>query len=691
MALAKRPAHYDAFGKKHDLPMHSQTWQSAPRMRPVTIFRKRRLVGVLLVLTVVYLFIKYLPTDVPSVALRTDSRTGRSQGRPFALDLASKQNSDRAASEALGAKQLYDGPVKFYHLAGSLRPHLYKEDDGKEDVLFTLYDLRSAASLTGLACEMAAYNKVNVHMGLLTPSDVSIEEIMSVIGIIVDGCPIFWHDARPDYNSRSSEDRQAVVVKAAISHMHATLKPSVVVIDQQQASNTRFKMALQDKLNSLWTPLSILPNDALTSMSWITSLDGKGLTLMNQNQIDIIIRPYKESAGSLIRLLESIKSAHYAGLPLPRITVELPHTVDPFALHYIENFRWLHDSPKSESKLILRRRIDNGKLSPALATLRTLESFYPPTTPNSHVLILSPDVELSPSYLQYLYFLTLTYKYGSSGKRITGSLMGISLDLPSYSLDNQTPFLASAINPPQSQPLLLHQTPSSIATLYFGDHWVELQNYISLRLRHDPDLTQTINNSPESKISPTHPHPAWLKPAQELMRARKTYILYPSFATSPDKKLLTIHTESTQAPEEFWKDPNPNSQSQASASDTINNHIPLPPLDDSDSDSTVLIADGPTHSPNAPHANMNHEPATAQSSSSIPQSLQSLLNLKDHETLPNDTVLPLFSATGHPTDHEISRADSEAYGDRVSLELGGCKSLEERDEKIMGRLEYLFC
>ncbi|KAK5100922.1 hypothetical protein LTR70_001040 [Exophiala xenobiotica] len=676
---------------KHDLPMHSQTWQSAPRMRPVTIFRKRRLLGVLLVLAVVYLFIKYLPTDVPSVAHRTDSRTGRSQGRPFALDLAPKQNSGNTASEALGANQLYDGPVKFYHLAGSLRPHLYKEADSQENVLFMLYDLRSAASLTGLACEMAVYNSMNVHMGLLTPSDVSIEEIMAVTGVTVDGCPIFWHDARPDYNSRSSLDRQAVVVKAAIRHMHATLKPSVVVIDQQQASNIRFTKALQDKLNSLWTPLTILPNDALTSISWITSLDGKGLALMNQNQIDTIIQPYKESAGSLIRLLESIKSAHYAGLPLPRITVELPHTVDPFALHYIENFRWPQDSPISESKLILRRRIDDSKLSPTLATLRTLESFYPPTTPNSHVLILSPDVELSPSYLQYLYFLTLTYKYGSAGKRITGSLMGISLDLPSYRLDNQTPFLASNQPQPQSQPLLLHQTPSSTATLYFGDHWVELQNYISLRLRHDPDLTQTINNSPESKISPNHP--AWLKPAQELMRARNTYILYPSFATTPGKKLLTIHTESTQAPEEFWKDPNPRSQSQSqsqpSTSDTTKNHnIPPPPHDDSNSDSTILTATADdTHNPDAPNANMDHEPAQ----SSIPQSLQTLLGLKDHETLPTDTELPLFSATGHLTDRDTSRAGAAAYGDRVSLELGGCRSLEKRNEMMIGQLEYLFC
>lgn len=634
----------------------------------MTIFRKRRLLILLAVLASVYLFIRYLPTDVPSVAERIDSRTGRSQGRPVAFDLAEKKTSDKTSSKALGPEQLYDGPVKFYHLASSLRPHLYKKEHAKDNVLLMLYDLRSAASLTALACDMALYNTTNVHLGLVTMHDASVEDIMSVVGSRVEDCPIFWHDARPDYNSQSSPARQAIVVKAAVSHMHATLKPSVVMIDQQQASNTPFRTVLQDKLNSIWTPLSIIPSNAPDTIAWLASLDGSGLALLNLNQIDIVIQPYKQSAGSLIRLLESIRSAHYAGLPMPRITVQLPHTIDPFALHYLENFRWPHDSPTSPGKLILRRTIDDTKLNPATATLRTLESFYPPTTPNSHVLVLSPDAELSPEYLQYLYFLTLTYKYGSAGKRITGSLMGISLDLPKHILDDQTQFIASHV--PASQPLLLHQTPSATATLYFGDKWVELQNYISLRLKHDPTLSLTIPNSPESTISSDHP--AWLKLAWELMQMRNSYILYPAFADKPEKRLVTIHTESHQSPEEFWKEP------QRPADDAI------PSLDGS----TILSATGDDASAvplAAPHANMHHESARSS------LSLLSLLGLKGRDTLPSDTDVPLFSATGHPTDRDTSRTASETYADKISLELGGCKSLGEREDEIVGQLEYLFC
>lgn len=663
MALAKRPAApYDGL-KKHDLPLHSQTWQSAPRMRPATIFRKRRLFVALVALVVVYLFIKYLPTDVPSVSQRIDSRTGRSQGRPVVPDLASKKSGDETAGGTLSAKQLYDGPVKFYRLASSLRPHLYNEKEDRDSVLFMLYDLQTAASFTGVACEMALYNKTNVHMGLMTTRDASIEDIMSVSGLKVEDCPISWHDARPDYNSKSSPARQAVVIKAAVSHMHTTLKPSVVIIDQRQASNTHFKTALQEKLDSVRTPLSIIPNDAHTSMSWITTLDGKGLSLLNQNQIDIIIQPYKQSAGSLIRLLESIKSAHYTGLPLPRITVELPHTIDPFALRYLENFHWPHDSPISQSKLILRRRIDNNKLTPAIATLRTLESFYPPTTPASHVLVLSPDVELSPSYLQYLYYLTLTYKYGNPGLQITSSLTGISLDLPEHTLDNKTPFLTG--KEPQSA-LTLHQSPSAHAALYFGDHWVELQSYASLRLSNDPSLSLTVPNSIESTISPAHP--SWLQLSSELLQLRNNYILYPAFADIPGKKLITIHTESTQSPEEFWTEP------------TRPTPDSIPLLEDSDT--SILTGD---HEHPDLHANMLPEPTSST------QSIQSLLNLKGRETLPDSKDIPLFSAAGHATDWDMSRTESEAYADKVSLELGGCRSLGERDDEIIGRLEYLFC
>ena len=642
-------------------------------MPPVTIFRKRRVLIILVVLTVLYFFVKYLPTDVPSVGDRIDSRTGRSQGRPFPVSHAPKQDGDTSASDTIGATQLYDGPVKFYHLAGSLRPHLYKKAHGRDNVLFMLHDLRGAASLTGLACEMALHNRTNVHMGLVAPHDVSIQEIMSIIGIKIEDCPIFWHDARPDYNSKSSPNRQAIVVKSAISHMHAALKPTVVMVDEEQASNGIFGGALQDKLRSIWTPLSVVPSDALTSMSWVAGLDGGGLSLLNQNQIDIIIQPYQHSAGSLIRLLESIKSAHYSGLPFPRITVELPQEIDPYALKYIENFRWPHDSPLSESKLILRRRIDDSKLSPAIASLRTVESFYPPTTSNSHVLVLSPDVELSPSYLQYLYLLTLTYKSGNPGKRITNSLMGISLDLPSHSLDNHTPFTVTTT--PQIQPLLLHQTPSSTATLYFGHHWTDLQTYISYRLRSDLTLTKTLTSTPESSISPTHP--AWLKLAQEIMQAQNTYILYPAFAKTPEKNLVTIHTESTQSPEEFWKDPRP----------ITSESIKIPPLN---ANSSVLSADEPetpvhTVQAQAPHANMAHE------STQSPFSLQSLLGLKHREQLPYDIDLPIYSVTGHLTDTDTSRSNSKAYADKLSLELGGCKDLDHRDDKSIGRVEYLFC
>ena len=51
-------------------------------MRSWAVFRRRRILLALLALLAVYLFVKYIPTDVPSVAHRTDSLTGQSWARP---------------------------------------------------------------------------------------------------------------------------------------------------------------------------------------------------------------------------------------------------------------------------------------------------------------------------------------------------------------------------------------------------------------------------------------------------------------------------------------------------------------------------------------------------------------------------------------------------------------------------------
>jgi len=637
-------------------------------MRSWSFFRRKRALVAVLVLCGIYFFIKYLPTDVPPVGSRIDPRTGQPQGHPVDLTSTSKQGkSGRPAVKESGSPvdQTYDGPVRFYQLAHSLRPHLRRVEGDNDNVLFLLRDLRTATSLLPLACEMANHNRSQVHVAVMTLRENSIEEIKAVSGTEATDCPIFWHDARPDYNSLSSLNRQTIVVQSALGHLVAALQPSVALIDQQQAQEPRFRDTIQSKLDSMRVPLNIVRNDAIRSMSWVAGLAGQSLSLLNHVQIDIVITPYQHSAGSLLRLLESVQRADYSGVAIPRITIELPQHVDDFALKYLEHFRWPGDREAGQSKLILRRRLDAAQMSPAAASLRTLESFYPPAWPHSHVLLLSPDVELVPEYLQYLIYMTLEYKYGSKGQNMTTKMMGISLDLPERRLDDKHPFVDPSAFPLAT--IFWSQSPSSTAALYFGDKWVELQDWLTLRMQHDHELKKTVKSLSNS-ISGRHP--AWLVHAQELMLVQNYYFLYPGFSHDSDFKLATVHNELHQEPEEFVD----KLQHESSGRSSI-----LPATEDDD----VLTGEEVVVH--------NHDHVISNPAVSLAALLLGKQRALDREQLPQDSALPMFSSDGQMTDENLSEMDKNAFAERVSLELGGCATLEDRDERKNNGIEYLFC
>lgn len=664
MAFAKRSAAYsNGLDKKYDgdAAPNGQQWQPSIRMRPWTTVRKRRIFVAIVVVGLIYLFFKNIPTDVPSVGRRIDPLTGLSQARmPNSVSSTPQSKGPDAGING----EVYDGPVKFYELADTLRSHSHSLDThGKENVVFVLYDLRSAASLTALACEMGLHNRTRVHMVLVCPQENAVSEIVAVAGIRPQDCPITWHDARPDHNSQSSLPRRITAIQIAIGHVHNYLKPVAVLIDEQQTKNSHVTATLRSRLDLSWTPLSVVPNNALTSMNWITTLDARSLSLLNQNQIDIVITPYRSSSGSLIRLLESIRSAHYHNLPLPRITVDIPPDVDSFALSYLEYFRWPSEVPISSNKLTLRRRLKRSTFSPPLASLHTLESFYPQTYPLSHVLVLDPDVELSPDYFSYLYYLALDYKYGSKGQNITDVLMGISLDVSPNPPTEQ----------PKNSPLLLSQSSTNSATLYFGDRWIELQDYLSLRLDHDPDLTKTISTTATKSESKSPDSPAWLKPATELMRARNYYMLHPTFqGISSNTRLVTKHTESHQPPEEQFILPKPAIANNDSS-------IPAPITEP-----TILTSEGLY----IPPRSSQHHARPDLSSNFLTQLFTD--KRSDHAGLPIDQDIPMYDHTGTPTSWADSIIAANKFADQIKLQLGGCMILDDRDVTKEG-VDALFC
>ena len=652
MALAKRPTvHGHDSERKHVSTSYNGSWPSSSgKMRSTSLIRKRRIFLIVAIICFIYLFIHYLPTDVPSVGRRIDYRTGLSQGRPFPFDPSLTLEHQQ---HGVKTDKVYDGPVKFYHLAGSLRTHAQNRHAFRDNVLFVLYDLSSTSTVLNMACAMARYDRNDVHIGLLAARDESIEDIMSINGIKQEDCPVFWHDARPDHNGRSSTKRQEIAVQAALTHMHAALQYSVVLVDERQIKSQSLQAVLRTTLDAMWLHLQVISKEG---MEWVAALDGQSLKALSNMQIDIVIQPYRHSAGSLIRLLESIRKANYGSLPVPRIIVDIPHDIDSFALRYLEHFRWPSDTRIGQSKLVLRRHLHTAALSPALASLRTIEAFYPPSQPLSHVLVLSPDVELTSNYLQYLYFITLEYKYSQGNQQTSRQVSGVSLHTPNVLFDGQMPFVTETSSKVRS--LLMHQAPTSTAALWFGDKWTELQDYVSLRLQQDPELKKKV--STDLVYSATHP--AWLRLASEFMQAGNYFMVYPNFEATPDTRLATVHTEISQRPEEYWEEPTQPAETK------------IPAL----KDDTVLSGDMSAQVPD--------ELPNSMPSLSIP----ALLGMKNFEPPPIDLTIPLVSFKGQPVDELQSRQNAKAYVDRLSIDVGGCAELSHRDSNKLG-IAHVFC
>jgi len=189
-------------------------------------------------------------------------------------------------------------------------------------------------------------------------------------------------------------------------------------------------------------------------------------------------------------------------------------------------------------------------------SIRFLEAFWPADPSASHVLVLSPQAELSPLFFHYLKYVMLEYKYSTSKVYGHKNLFSISLDLPSTYLNDSTQFIPPLTNETyngktvETSGPFLWQAPNSNAALYFGDKWVELHDFVarSLVSEHTLPNPTTLN---EKHVSKTYP--SWLEHILKLARARGYWSLYPNFENSD--ALITLHNDLYQPPEEYFDDP----------------------------------------------------------------------------------------------------------------------------------------
>ncbi|OQV06898.1 hypothetical protein CLAIMM_11407 [Cladophialophora immunda] len=498
-------------------------------------FRRRRIILVLLAAWLLYLFFKYMPTDLPPVSERYDHRYGRLHPGlrgPYGGDSPDTlQNSD----------QSYEGPIRFYELAATLQEHGWIRDM-KGNVLFAVSDVKSVPRILPMACAMAQHNRTRVHLAFMGRHAAAWPEIRAANGIEESECNIYLHDARPDHAAQSSVSRLEVSASASLGHIHSVMQLHAVLTTERE--DDYLVNALREKTSSLGLSLITLPASSQQSLSWISSLDAASLSRLDKIQIDIVIQAQPESSASLMRLLRSIKDADYSGWTLPRLTIEIPNNVDPFLARYLSNFRWPANGAGSESRVTIKHRLDARLMTPVQASMRTVESFYPSAASTSHLLLLSPNTELSPNYFQFLMYTLLEYGYGSQSTGLIEHLAGISLDLPRYGPDLKT---KAPYGGQLAKPFTLWQAPASTAVLYFGDRWVEFHTFLSYRLFLDPELASKTKSTPTL----SHEYPAWMTPMLEMMQARGYYVLYPSFMEREGLSAVTVHTELPQSPEEY--------------------------------------------------------------------------------------------------------------------------------------------
>ena len=385
--------------------------------------------------------------------------------------------------------------------------------------------------------------------------------------------------------------------------------------------------------------------------------------------MDILIQAPSGSSGSLIRLLKSIEAADYFGVRRPRLIIELPPKADPATQWFVDNLVW-PPLDKSEmphtSQVIIRRRVPDHHPTSEEASVKLVEAFYPIRTRDSHVLVLSSQVELSPLYYHYLLYNVLEYKYSSYAQDTieTDRLLGISLALPASQLDDVRPLV-----PPENTKgekfakddtgqscQFLWQAPDHHAVLYFGDKWKEFHNFLTARIQ----AHETQSPAARPRVTSNN-RPTWTEYLLELMRIRNFNILYPNLPSS--YALATIHNELYTPPEErrptLPSDPDPQRPPTINPKDTFTASVEVAPV------------------PSQHELPLLTYPLTAL-----------LPNAGD---LPELTFLPLLSYTGEPLRMEDAELQSTSFASGFRKQVGKCENQREAITIILGEVDDLFC
>lgn len=569
----------EELGKRDDDHHHKISTSSSwiPRGKK-PIIRPKRVLGLLVACFLTWLFVRNIPNDMGPAEGRL---TPWNRNRPVLdPDDPRRYTEPREASKVpeppQGAPpeaaikeedadippQNFEGPIRFFYLASSLHGIIRTNGQRPENrnILFAASDLKSAADIIPLACEMAGWKRNFVHMVLMGRDKIPLEEVMKINGVDSDSCDVYWHDGRPDYAQYSTDARMEVSVAGALGHIHGFMHPQAVITANALNEDDFFARGMARKTKELHrTHIELPTNKQLANMGWLTRLEAQALRMWHAATVDVLIQAPQDASGSLVRLLMSLERADYGSFVPPRLTIELPHRLNDDTMIFLDNFRWPPQKYQEDvpiNQLALRRRIPDKHLSADEASTRFIESFYPSHTQNSHVLILSPQVELSPAYYHYLKYNLLEYKYSSYN---SSDLFGISLETPSTKLDGAEEFepplpVRSSGDDDHDPPItpFLWQAPNSNAALYFADKWIEFHSYLT-KYNQASRHPSTKKHIRDRKKLVSKQLPAWTEALLDLMRTRGYRLLYPNSqpGSAAGNAVAITHKELFQVPEEW--------------------------------------------------------------------------------------------------------------------------------------------
>ncbi|KAK8060444.1 hypothetical protein PG996_010374 [Apiospora saccharicola] len=342
----------DELGKKDDDHKHpsrngglrQQTWAPA-RVPPRRFLKRIFLVFGAALLT--YLFIHNIPTDIgPRQSLRPSyGKTAppgypvRGRPPPSASPKETIEDEDSSVPEL--PQRTYNAPPKFLELAGTLRAIGTTRGSlvVNRNVLFAASSLKSAAAILPVACQMGLELRNYVHFALMSRSEISTEDLLKLNGIDED-CHLIIHDARPEHAQISTDDRMESSVFRAFHHITTYMHPQAIFIDASDQEERFFRLGARAQAKATGNTLIELPVDSAKDLMWLTKLDSAALHMWDEIHIDILVHAMPGASGSLIRLLRSLGRADFAAGPIPHLTIELPHDIDPPTKRYLETFKW---------------------------------------------------------------------------------------------------------------------------------------------------------------------------------------------------------------------------------------------------------------------------------------------------------------------------------------------------------------